>query len=86
MKQSQKNLNDGLQALKNNDATAALDSAKKAETMNPGFYENFILEGRALLDLGKKPEAAKAFEAALAASPAFLSERQKVEELVRQAK
>ncbi len=86
MKQSRKILDDGLHALKNNDANAALDLAKKAETLNPGFYENFILEGRALLSLGKKSEAAKVFESALAAQPAFLSERQTVEELLRQAR
>ncbi len=86
MKQSRKLLDDGLHSLENNDANAALDLAKKAETLNPGFYENFILEGRALLALGKKSEAALALEAALAASPAFLSERQRVAELLRQAK
>ena len=86
VKQSRKFLDDGGRALKNNDATTALGLAKKAAALNPGFYENFILEGRALLALGRKAEAVKALEAALAASPAFLSERQNVEELLRQAR
>ena len=85
-KQSQKYLHDGRQALQHHDATTALNSAKNAETLNPGFYENFVLEGRALLALGKKSEAAKAFTSALAAQPAFLSERQNLEELLRQAR
>ncbi len=85
-RQARKYLHEARQALKREDATAALDLAKKAEALNPGFYENLILEGRALRALGKKPEAAKAFEAALAAQPAFLSERKQVEEWLREAR
>lgn len=85
-REARKQLDAGHRALARNDTTTALDLAKKAEALNPGFYENFILEGRALLALGKKNEAVKAFEAALSAHPAFLSERQKVEEWLREAR
>ena len=85
-RQSRKLLADAQRALDHGDATAALDLAKKAEALNPGFYETYITQGRALLTLGKKSEAVIALESALAAKPAFASERKAVEELLRQAR
>jgi hypothetical protein len=76
----------GRRALKDNDAPSGLDFAKKAEALNPGFYENAMLEGRALLALGRRDEAAQAFGRALAGQPAFAEERRELEELLRQAK
>ena len=84
-KQSRKNLADGYRALKAGDAQGALTAADKAEAENPGFYQNATLRGRALLALGRKAEAAKFFEAARAAQPAFLSEKQELESLRKQA-
>ncbi|MGH7975945.1 MAG: C45 family autoproteolytic acyltransferase/hydrolase, partial [Limisphaerales bacterium] len=83
--QSQECLRDGLQALKNKDAQAALELAGKAETLNPGFYQNATLRGRALLALSRSNEAAQSFEKALAEHPAFLEEKQKLESLLQQA-
>jgi len=77
---------DGLVALKKADATGALQLAEKAETLNPGFYQNSFLQGRALLALGRRDEAAQAFEKALSEQPAFLKETQQLEELLREAK
>jgi hypothetical protein len=85
-KQAQKFLTDGQRALKNKDAQTGLDFAKKAEALNPGFYQNSFLEGRALLMLNRKDEATLAFEKALAEQPAFLKEKQELEDLLRQAK
>ena len=71
-------------ALKNHEAQSALDLATKAETLNPGFYQNATMRGRALLELDRKSEAALAFQAALAEHPAFLKERKELEGLLRQ--
>jgi tetratricopeptide (TPR) repeat protein len=68
------------------DAAAALENAEKAEALNPGFYNNATLRGRALLALGRRDEAAKAFETALAAHPAFLAEKQQLENLLKQSR
>ena len=65
-------------ALKRKDAAAAIALAARAESLNPGFYQNATLRGRALLLLGRRTEAAHAFEAALAAQPAFLKERREI--------
>ena len=70
-RQSQKLLAEGRRALKNKDAQAGLDFAKKAEALNPGFYQNASLQGRALLALGRRDEAATAFATALKEQPAF---------------
>jgi tetratricopeptide (TPR) repeat protein len=83
--QSLECLREGLQALKNKDAQATLKLADKAETLNPGFYQNATLRGRALLALGRNDEAAQSFEKALAEHPAFLEEKQKLESLLQQA-
>jgi hypothetical protein len=76
----------GLRALKNKNAPAALALAEKAEALNPGFYQNSFLAGRALLALDRKAEAALSLEKALAAHPAFLKERQQLETLLQAAK
>jgi tetratricopeptide (TPR) repeat protein len=86
VRQSQQCLSDGLVALKKADAAGALQLAEKAETLNPGFYQNSFLQGRALLALGRRDEAAQAFEKALSEQPAFLKETQQLEELLREAK
>ena len=65
--------------MKSKDAGSALTLADEAEGLNPGFYQNATLRGRALQALGRNDEAAKAFAAALDAHPAFLAERQQLE-------
>jgi hypothetical protein len=82
---ARKCLAEGRRALENRDAKTALDEAAQAEALNPGFYENAFLQGRALLASNRKPEAAKAFASALVAHPPFLSERKQIEELLREA-
>jgi hypothetical protein len=83
-REAQKCLQDGEHALKNKDSQTALTLAEKAESLNPGFYQNATLRGRALLALGRNKEAAQAFESALAAQPAFLKEKQELESLLQQ--
>jgi Acyl-coenzyme A:6-aminopenicillanic acid acyl-transferase len=85
-KQSKQCLTDGQRALKNKNAKAALDLADKAEMLNPGFYQNATLRGRALLALGRNQEAAQAFAKALTEHPAFLKETQELETLLQQTK
>ncbi len=85
-RQSQKALGDGQRALRQAQAEEALKLANQAETLNPGFYQNAALRGRALMKLGRKEEAAKAFQAALEAKPAFLDERRDLEVLWQQAR
>ncbi len=85
-RQAQRALKDGGWSLQNGDPTAALKHAEQAEALNPGFYQNASLKGRALLMLGRDAEARDAFTAALAAHPAFLKEKQELEELLRQAR
>jgi isopenicillin-N N-acyltransferase like protein len=85
-KQSKQFLTDGQRTLKNKNAQAALDLADKAEALNPGFYQNAALRGRALLALNRKDEAALAFGKALAEHPAFLKEKQELETLLQQTK
>jgi predicted choloylglycine hydrolase len=85
IRQAQKSLTGAQHALKRNDPKAALAFAEKAEELNPHFYRNAALRGRALLALGRHAEAAQAFEAALSAKPAFLSEKRELEELLKQA-
>jgi hypothetical protein len=84
-KQSQQCLADGLRALKNKKPQVTLELAEKAESLNPGFYQNATLRGRALFALGRNNEAAQSFEKALAEHPAFLEEKQKLESLLQQA-
>jgi hypothetical protein len=84
-RKSRQCLADGYRALKRNDASTALAQAEQAEALNPGFYQNAALQGRALLALGRKDEAAKAFNTAIAQRPAFSGEKRQLEELLRQA-
>src|ERR1051326_8189097 len=81
---AQKLLGDGWLALKKKDAQPALSLAEKAESLNPGFYQNAALRGQALLALGRREEANLAFAAALAAKPAFLKEKQEIEALLQE--
>ena len=83
---AKKNLADGYRALHRQDAPAALTLAEKAEALNPGFYQNATLRGRALLALGRRAEATSAFESALAAHPAFQKEKLELEQWLRQTK
>ena len=85
-RQSRKLLASGWHALKSGDLQSALSDAEKAETLNAGFYQNTALRGRALLGLGRNNEAAQAFEAAIAAQPAFQSEKKELEDLLNRAK
>ncbi|HEY5297488.1 MAG TPA: C45 family peptidase [Verrucomicrobiae bacterium] len=84
--QSKQILADGLKDLKNKNPQAALELAVKSESLNPGFYQNATLRGRALLALNRRNEAAQAFETALAEHPAFLKEKQELETLLQQTK
>jgi len=76
---ARKILADGERALKRQDAQAALNLAEQAEVLNPGYYQNAALRGRALVALGHNDEAAKAFAAALDEHPAFLAEKRQLE-------
>ena len=82
-RQSRGLLKSGARALKQRDAQAALKAAEEAEALNPGFYQNAALRGRALLALGRRDEAKLAFSAAIAAHPAFLAEKRELEEELR---
>jgi hypothetical protein len=82
---AQKCLAEGRRALKEKEAKAALEFAGKAESLNPGFYQNAGLRGRALAALGRRQEAADAFAAALAAKPAFLQEKRDLERLLQES-
>jgi hypothetical protein len=84
-RQARQVLADGERALKKKEAQTALSLADKAESLNPGFYQNAALRGRALLALGKREEAEHAFSDALAAKPAFLNEKREMEALLQQA-
>jgi tetratricopeptide (TPR) repeat protein len=83
-RQAHQLLVNGQHALKQKDAQTALTLSDKAEKLNPGFYQNSMLRGRALLALGRSEEAERAFAAALAAKPAFLTEKQEIEALLQQ--
>lgn len=83
---AQKHLIEGHRALKLGEAQTALALAEKAERANPGFYQNATLRGRALLHLNRADEAATAFEAALAARPAFQSEQLELQGWLQQAR
>jgi hypothetical protein len=85
-KNARKALVDGKHALQNSDTNAVLEFAKKAESANPGYYENAVLQGWALLALGKKNEAIESFELALSRHPAFTDEKKAIDEWLREAK
>ncbi len=84
-RQAQQCLVKGQFALKHQDGPAALVQAEQAEQLNPGFYQNAALRGRALLALHRNDEAAKTFALALTEHPAFLKEQQQLEGLLKQA-
>jgi tetratricopeptide (TPR) repeat protein len=79
-------LADGHRALTRKDAAAALELADKAEKLNPGFYQNAALRGRALLMLGRAGEAAESLRAAIDRQPAFLGEKAELEKLLGRAR
>jgi len=85
-RQAHQRLVEGFRALKSGDAQTALSAADKAETLNPGFYQNATLRGRALLRLRRNAEAARALAQAIAERPAFQSEKQELEDLLNRAK
>ena len=63
-----------------------LKLAEKAESLNPGFYQNALLRARALDALGRRREAVDWLEKTLAAQPAFLAERREVEKLLQETR
>ena len=71
--------------LAGNEPERALAWAEKAEANNPGYYQNAWLAGRILAKLGRGAEAAERLRAALAARPAFRSERAEIEALLRKS-
>jgi len=84
-RESQRVLEDGWAALKRGDAVKAVESARTAERLNPGYYKNSWLLGEALRKQGDKAGAVKALAAAQAGQPALARERQKIEEALRAA-
>jgi hypothetical protein len=84
-KKAQKVLADGKRALQNSDINAVVECAKEAEMLNPGYYENAVLQGWGLLAQGKKEEAVKSFELALLRHPAFTDEQKEIDEWLREA-
>jgi hypothetical protein len=73
------------EALKAGDSARALEAARKAEALNPGFYQNAWVEGRALLAAGRKAEAAAALERTLKAGPASAPEAKEIAERMKAA-
>jgi isopenicillin-N N-acyltransferase like protein len=86
VQRAQKHLADGLAALQHKNAALALTNAENAEMLNPGFYQNAALRGRALLALKRNEEAAAALQSALDRRPAFLAEKQQIETLLKPAR
>jgi len=86
IQRAQKYLADGNAALKKKNAAAALADAENAEKLNPDFYQNSLLRGRALLALERRDEAARAFTTALERHPAFLAEKQQLEKLLKESR
>ena len=80
--QARESLDACRKALAKDDAQAAFQYAEKAERLNPGFYQNMDMKGRALQSLGKTNEARAAFRSALDRNPAFMEERRELERLV----
>ena len=80
---ARKKLADGERAWKGKDAATALKLAEEAEALNPGFYQNAALRGRALQALGRNAEAAQAFARALGEHPAFLAEKSQLESALK---
>jgi isopenicillin-N N-acyltransferase-like protein len=72
-------------ALKAGDAVRALSLAVEADKLNPCFYRNAWMRGRALLALGRNVEAAESFREALDGEPAFAAEREELRLLAARA-
>jgi len=85
-KKARKCLLEGQRILQKSDPRAALKLADEAEALNPGFYQNSALRGRALLALDQRQEAARAFETALKEQPAFLAEKHRLEQWLQEAR
>ncbi len=83
--EARKDLAEGRSAMREKKPDAALDLATKAETLNPGFYQNAELRGRALLALGRNQEATQSLQLSLSEHPAFNREKTDLEGLLRQA-
>jgi isopenicillin-N N-acyltransferase-like protein len=82
---AQKDLADARHALKKKDAQTALSLSEKAESLNPGFYQNALVRGEALMSLGRNADAKQAFDMALGENPAFLKERHELEQFQTQS-
>ena len=82
-KEAARALNAGRTALKAGDPKTALTQAEAAEKLNPGFYQNADLRGRALLQMNQTQEAAAALNEALARQPAFQAETREPQELLK---
>ena len=67
-------------ALKDHRPHNALDLSDRAETLNPGFYQNAVARGRRCWRWTGRG-AGQAFQKALAEHPAFLKERKELEAL-----
>jgi hypothetical protein len=85
-KKAGKDLTEGRQALHDKNPSRALELAKEAEKLNPGFYQNAALEGRACVALGRPADAIKDLESALARRPAFSQETEELNALLLQAR
>lgn len=72
------------EALEAGNAARALELADKAESLNPGFYRNAMLKGRALSALDRTKEAASSFREALDRHPAFRAERDEIESWLKE--
>jgi isopenicillin-N N-acyltransferase like protein len=78
-------LDAGWLALKQGNATRALELALQAEAHNPGFYRNAWLRAESLVALGRNQEAITACDLALAGEPALASEQTKIQKLRQEA-
>ena len=85
-RQAQQTLEAGWGALKQNRVAQAVELARTAERLNPGYYKNAWLLGEALLRQGDKPSAVLALVAAQAGQPALAKERQQIEAALRAAR
>ena len=86
-REAQKDLAAGQRALESQRRPdRAGPGCEKAETLNPGFYQNSFMEaGRALLKLGRRDEAKIALQKALDEQPAFFKEKKEIEDLLHDA-
>jgi hypothetical protein len=80
---AQEQVEAGWRALKRGEPARAAESARMAETNNPGYYRNTWLLAEALANEGQNAEAARLCEVAVARKPALGTERRKIEALAR---